>query len=643
MNDFSYPQVQRINVEENYFGDLIKDPYRWLEETDSLETKKFIEAENDLSSRYIQSCPYREKIKQKLKELFQYPRYGCPFKKGTNYFMQINSGLQNQFVLYMMHDSLDAEPKVFFDPNTLSTDGTVSLSNVTVKFSNDGKLWAYGLQKSGSDWNTIKIRDVDTGKDLDDELIKVKFSGISWTKDDKGFFYSYYPNQSDNQCDGQETTECNHQKLFYHRINTSQSEDVLDDPFNPNIRKNMRFEPIVSDFDADYYFIANDGPKHYIRTNWNAPNFRVITVDLSDPQSYSKSSWQDLIPEHPKNVLDSVDVVNHNILVCHYIADVISRLELRKLEDGSLIREIKIPVGTISSLQAEREHKELFYSFTSFLTPSSLYHLKLDDLLNNEPRCFKESKPKNFDPSKFVTKQIFYPSKDGTMVPLFIVHNKDFVPQSDRPCLLYGYGGFNISLQPYFSVPRLILLDNLNGVFALANIRGGGEYGENWHQGGSIHKKQNCFDDFIYAADYLINQKYTSADKIIIQGGSNGGLLVSAVSNQRPDLFGCTICQVGVLDMLRYHKFTIGHAWMSEYGSPDEEEHYKNLIRYSPLHNIPDSVDNYPATLLLTADHDDRPELQHKLGSRLSNIPLMLRVDTKAGHGAGKPTERIVS
>ncbi|KPM08956.1 prolyl oligopeptidase-like protein, partial [Sarcoptes scabiei] len=384
MNDFSYPQVQRINVEENYFGDLIKDPYRWLEETDSLETKKFIEAENDLSSRYIQSCPYREKIKQKLKELFQYPRYGCPFKKGTNYFMQINSGLQNQFVLYMMHDSLDAEPKVFFDPNTLSTDGTVSLSNVTVKFSNDGKLWAYGLQKSGSDWNTIKIRDVDTGKDLDDELIKVKFSGISWTKDDKGFFYSYYPNQSDNQCDGQETTECNHQKLFYHRINTSQSEDVLvfetpdhphynfrmcvsdcgqflnlfisqscqynlwyyhklDDPFNPNIRKNMRFEPIVSDFDADYYFIANDGPKHYIRTNWNAPNFRVIAVDLSDPQSYSKSSWQDLIPEHPKNVLDSVDVVNHNILVCHYIADVISRLELRKLEDGSLIREIKIP------------------------------------------------------------------------------------------------------------------------------------------------------------------------------------------------------------------------------------------------------------------------------------------------------------
>ncbi|OTF82859.1 prolyl oligopeptidase-like protein [Euroglyphus maynei] len=666
---FTYPDVRRSNVEDEYFGHKVADPYRWLENVDSDETARFVEEQNAISSKYIQSCPYRERIKKRLTDLFEYPRYGCPYRKGDNYFMEINTGLQNQNILYIMRGRSDAKPEIFFDPNALSDDGTVSLSS-QVAFSDDGKWWAYGLQKSGSDWNSIKIRNVDTGVDLDEELVKVKFSRISWTKDNKGFFYS---------------------KLYYHRLNQPQSADTLiyetpehpryrfdcgqylhvfinhscehnlwyfhkfSDPKNPSIEGRLQLQPIIAEFEADYHYIANDGPVHYIHTNHNSPKYRVIKMDLTDESSLLESNWKDVIGEHSKDVLDFVLIVRNDILVCHYLSDVISRMELRKLSDGSLIKNIQIPVGTVSAISAKRNHDELFYLFTSFLEPSSSYHIKFsDDVSHDEPKCFKKSSPKNFDSSKFVTKQVFYESKDGTRVPMFIVHNKDMQMDGSHPCLLYGYGGFNISLQPYFSVSRLIPLDNMNCIFAMANIRGGGEYGKQWNNDGKLLLKQNCFDDFIAAAEYLVQEKYTTPKRIIIQGGSNGGLLVAAVSNQRPDLFGCTICHVGVLDMLRFHKFTIGHAWISEYGSADDDEqHFRNLITYSPLHTIPMMADDYPATLLLTADHDDRvvplhsfkfiAELQHRLGKRLPRIPLMIRVDTKAGHGFGKPTTKIVS
>ncbi|XP_027193679.2 prolyl endopeptidase-like [Dermatophagoides pteronyssinus] len=701
---FVYPDVNRLsNVEDEYFGQKISDPYRWLEKADSDETARFVEEQNRISSKYIQSCQYRDRIIERLTDLFEYPRYGCPYRRGDNYFMEMNTGLQNQSVLYIMRGSSDAKPEIFFDPNSLSEDGTVSLSPYICAFSDDGKWWSYGLQKSGSDWSSIRIRNVDTGKDLDEELIKVKFSNISWTKDNKGFFYSYFPDRND-QCDGQETTECTFQKLYYHRLNQPQSSDILiyetpdhpryrfktcvsdcgnylhlfinhsceynlwyyhqfSDPKNPKIDGRLEFEPIITEYESDYHYITNDGPIHYIHTNHHAPKFHVIKIDLSNESTRLESNWIDLIKEHSKDVLDSIQVVRNNILVCHYLSDVVSRIELRKLSDGSLIKNISIPVGTVSAITAKRKHDELFFLFTSFLVPSSSYHLKFTattddngDISQDEPKCFRESVPKNFDPTKFVTKQIFYESKDGTRVPMFIVHKNGLEMNGNHPCLLYGYGGFNIPVQPYFSVARLIPLDNMNCVFALANIRGGGEYGEQWHDDGKLLLKQNCFNDFIAAAEYLVKEKYTSPKRIIIQGGSNGGLLVAAVSNQRPDLFGCTICHVGVLDMLRYHKFTIGHAWISEYGSPDDndngEKHYRNLISYSPLHTIPTMVDHYPATLLLTADHDDRvvplhsfkfiSELQYRLGKRLPSIPLMIRIDTKAGHGFGKPTTKII-
>lgn len=695
-SSFVYPDARRSNVEDEYFGQKIADPYRWLEDVDSDETARFVAEQNAISSKYIESCQYRERIKKRLTDLYEYPRYGCPYREGENYFMEMNTGLQNQNVLFIMRNRLDAKPEIFFDPNSLSNDGTISLSTYTVSFSDDGKWWAYGLQKSGSDWNSIKIRNVDTGIDLDEELTKVKFSTISWTKDNQGFFYSYYPDQND-QCDGQETTECAFQKLYYHRLNTPQSSDILvyetpehpryrfkscvsdcgqylhvfivhsceynlwyyhkfSDAKNPSINGRLQFEPVITEFEANYNYVTNDGPIHYIHTDHKSPNYRVIKIDLSDHTTSAESNWKNLIDEHSKNVLEFVSIVRNDLLICHYLSDVISRLELRKLNDGALIKNISIPVGTVSAVSAKRDQNELFYSFTSFLIPSSSYYLKFtsdnDDQIA-EPQLFKESKPKNFDPSKFITKQIFYESKDGTRIPMFIIHNKQTPIDSSRPCILYGYGGFNISVMPYFSVIRLLPLEQMNAVIAMANIRGGGEYGERWHDDGKLLLKQNCFDDFIAAAEYLVREKYATPKRIIIQGGSNGGLLVAACSNQRPDLFGCTVCFVGVLDMLRYHKFTIGHSWISEYGSPDDDEkHFRNLISYSPLHTIPKNVDRYPATLLLTADHDDRvvpihsfkfiAELQYRLGKHLPRTPLMIRIDTKAGHGFGKPVEKII-
>lgn len=691
-NKFNFPKARRDESTTcTTFGVQVEDAYRYLEDADGEETKKFVEAQNALSDPFIKDCPYRQPIITRLKSLFEYPRYSCPFKKGNNYFMQINSGLQNQYVYYIMRGSLDAKPEVFLDPNTLSSDGTVSLSSYANEFSKDGKWYAYGLNMSGSDWISIKIKNVDTGNDLPEEITKLKFSSISWTHDNQGFFYAAYSSMGD----GTETTECTFEKLYYHRIGTPQSKDVMvyerpddphyrfttsishcgrylhvysnktceynlfhyyrfDDPLNPNITGILKLEPVVEELNADYYYVTNDGPIHYVRTNYKAPNYRLTVIDLTDSNTRQVDNWKDLINEHPKDVLQGCYAAREDLLITKFIRDVTHRIEIHRLSDGSLIRELNLPVGAIVGLSAERNQDELFYGLTSFLIPGVIFYLKLDQDLKNEPVVFKESKPANFDHTNFVTKQIFYPSKDGTNIPMFLVHHKDFVQDGQNPCMLYSYGGFNISVMPSFSLQRIILMENLGGVFALANIRGGGEYGERWHNGGKLENKQTCFDDFISAGEYLVRERYTSSNKLIIQGGSNGGLLVGAVTNQRPDLFGASIAHVGVMDLLRFHKFTIGHAWMSEYGNPEVEKDFRNLIRLSPLHNVPDpnSIDRFPAILLLTGDHDDRvvplhslkliAQLQYKLGDKFGETPIMARIDTKSGHGAGKPTEKII-
>ncbi|XP_017493295.1 PREDICTED: prolyl endopeptidase-like, partial [Rhagoletis zephyria] len=555
--------------------------------------------------------------------------------------------------------------------------------------------FAYGLNTSGSDWNSLRIKNVDTGNDLPEVLTRLKFSNITWTHDNRGFFYSAFPGI---EGDGTETTECTYQKLYYHRIGTPQTEDVLvyERPDEPNYRFNasisdcghylhvwtnhsceynlwhyhrfadplapvitgpLALETVVDVFNADYYYVANDGPRTVFRTNLHASNFRLCVVDLSDVAAARlPASWTDLVPEHPKDVLEGAVAAAGDLIVASYIRDVTSRVQLHRLADGSLLRELPLPLGNVTGLAAKREQKELFYSFTSFLIPGIVYHLVLEGegvTGAKEPTVFREAKPANFDHTKFVTEQVFYESKDGTKVPMFLVHKKDFTKDGQAPCRLYAYGGFNVSIKPSFSLQNIILMENLGGLFALANIRGGGEYGEKWHNAAKLEKKQTCFDDFIAAAEYLTKERYTRSEKLWIEGGSNGGLLIGAVSNQRPELFAAGIAHVGVMDLLRFHKFTIGHAWMSEYGNPEKEADFRNLIRLSPLHNVPGDVDRFPATLLLTADHDDRvvplhsfkliAELQHKLGEKVgARTPLLARIDTKSGHGFGKPTEKII-
>ncbi|CAG2100307.1 unnamed protein product, partial [Medioppia subpectinata] len=660
-------------------GIEIRDPYRWLEDVDSAETKAFIESQNAVTMPYVESCLYRDQIKDRLTKLWDYCRYGCPFKRGDNYFYYMNTGLQNQSVLYVTK-TLDSKPSVFLDPNVLSSDGTTSLS--VTSFSEDGQWFAYGLSDSGVDWVRIRIRNVSTGSDCAEELTKIKFTSIAWTHDNSGFFYACYPDHN-GKSDGTETTATSHQKLFYHRVNTDQSEDILVVQFKDEpkwrigavvsdcgqylhvyvreevsnclwfyvclnglaIDRELQLTPIIDEFSAEYDYVTNDESICYVRTNKNAPNFRLVKVDLNSP---SIDNWVDLIGEHPRDVLDWCSVANNDALIVCYMRDVVNVMEVRRLSDGSVVKNLDVPIGSVTGFSAKRSQKEIFYYFTSFLTPGVIYHYNFVD----EPKVFMEIKVEDFDPTAYTTKQIFYSSKDGTKIPMFVVHRNDIVLNGDNVCLLYGYGGFNIPIQPSFSNQRVLLMKDLNGIFALANIRGGGEYGKKWHDSGKLLLKQNVFDDFVAAAQHLIDNRYTRNQKLIIQGGSNGGLLVGVVANQRPDLFGCVLCHVGVMDMLRFHKFTIGMAWCSDYGNPDESIHFHNVLKFSPLHNIPDAPQSYPATLLLTGDHDDRvvplhslkfiAQLQYKLGESNANTPLMIRVDTKSGHGAGKPTAKMI-
>ncbi|KAM5282853.1 prolyl endopeptidase isoform 2-T2 [Hipposideros larvatus] len=615
MLSFQYPDVYRDETAvQDYHGHKIPDPYAWLEDPDSEQTKAFVEAQNKITVPFLEQCPIRGLYKERMTELYDYPKYSCHFKKGKRYFYFYNTGLQNQRVLYVQ-DSLEGEARVFLDPNILSDDGTVALRGYA--FSEDGEYFAYGLSASGSDWVTIKFMKVDGAKELPDVLERVKFSCMAWTHDGKGMFYNSYP-QQDGKSDGTETSSNLHQKLCYHVLGTDQSEDVLCaefpdepkwmggaelsddgryvllsiregcDPVNRlwycdlqqesnGITGILKWVKLIDNFEGEYDYVTNEGTVFTFKTNRHSPNYRLINIDFTDPE---ESKWKVLVPEHEKDVLEWVACVRSNFLVLCYLHDVKNTLQLHDLATGALLKTFPLEVGSIVGYSGQKKDTEIFYQFTSFLSPGIIYHCDLtkEDL---EPRVFREVTVKGIDASDYQTVQIFYPSKDGTKIPMFIVHKKGIKLDGSHPAFLYGYGGFNISITPNYSVSRLIFVRHMGGVLAVANIRGGGEYGETWHKGGILSNKQNCFDDFQCAAEYLIKEGYTSPKRLTINGGSNGGLLVAACANQRPDLFGCVIAQVGVMDMLKFHKYTIGHAWTTDYGCSDSKQHFEWLINSS--------------------------------------------------------------
>jgi prolyl oligopeptidase len=668
----TYPTSQKVDQVDDYHGTKVSDPYRWLEDPDSDETKAWVEAQNQVTFSYLNEIPVREKIKQRLTQLWDYEKYSLPFKEGDRYFYFKNDGLQNQSVLYTL-TSLDAEPKVLLDPNKLSEDGTIALSGIAI--SDDGNLMAYGLSTSGSDWQEWKVRDVETGEDLSDHLKWIKFSGASWTKDNQGFFYSRYdePNETTKL---EDINYC--QKLFFHQLGKPQSEDVLvyhrpdqkewgfsggvtedgnyliisvwrgSDPKNLVFYQDLTNPDapvieLISEFEASYSFIDNDGSIFWFRTDLDAPRGRAIAIDTSNLSSSpgSKEGWQEIIPQ-AEEVLEGVGLLN-NQFVAEYLKDARTQIKIFDL-NGSFVREVELPgIGSAGGFGGKRYDTETFYSFTSFTTPATIYHY---DMVSGKSTIFRQPKV-DFNPADYKTKQIFYRSKDGTHLPMFITYKKGLQLDGTNPTYLYGYGGFNVSLTPSFSVGSLVWME-MGGVYAVPNLRGGGEYGEEWHQGGTKLNKQNVFDDFIAAAEWLIANGYTTPAKLAIGGGSNGGLLVGACMTQRPDLFAAALPAVGVMDMLRFHKFTIGWAWTSDYGSPENPEEFKALYAYSPLHNLKRGT-SYPATMITTADHDDRvvPAHSFKFAAALQAAhagvaPVLIRIETKAGHGAGKPTTKII-
>ena len=657
----NYPVAKKVDTVDTYFGTEVADPYRWLEDDNSQETGEWVKAENKVTNDYLAQIPYRDAIKKRLRELWNYPKLSAPFKEGNHYFYFKNDGLQNQSVLYIQ-DDLDKEAKALLDPNTLSDDGTVALAGLDV--SKDGKYLAYSIARSGSDWNEIFVRDIKTGKDLKEHLKWVKFSGISFCKD--GFYYSRY----DEPKQGSELTKSNvFQKVFYHIIGDDQSKDKLiyQDTKNPKrmfgasvsedekflflyesevgdgnalyykdlTKNNSEFIKLADGFDYQYSVIDNIDNHLLVRTNFEAPKYKLISIDLKTDKR------KDIIPEK-ENVLRRCSLVGGKI-VASYMKDAHSKVEIYNTA-GAFDYELELPgLGTSGGIRGKKDESIGFYVFTSFTTPSVVYKYDF-----NTKKSEIYSKPKvDFNPDDFVTEQIFYESKDGTKVPMFLFHKKGIKLDGNNPTLLYGYGGFNISLTPYFSPRRIFLIEN-GGIFAVANLRGGGEYGREWHEQGMKLNKQNVFDDCIAAAEYLIKNKYTCSQKLALKGGSNGGLLVGAVINQRPDLFRVAIPEVGVMDMLRYHKFTIGWSWASDYGTSDDSIQFNNLIKISPLQNIKKNVE-YPAVMVTTADHDDRvvPAHSFKYMATLQekykgNNPVLIRIETKAGHGGGMPTSKQI-
>lgn len=662
----NYPPARKSDQVDDYHGTKVADPYRWLEDLDSEETRNWVEAENKLSFGFLASIPARNTIKERLTKLWNYEKYGIPFKEGNRYFYTRNSGLQNQAVLYTV-TGLNAEPQMVLDPNTLSADGTVAVSGMQV--SPDGKLLAYSLSASGSDWQEWKVRDVETSKDLPDMLKWVKFSGVSWTRDGKGFFYSRY-----DEPKGDSLKATNYfQKVYYHKLGTDQTQDVLvyERPdqkdwlfggyvtedgnylvvtvfqgtdvksriYYKDLRaKDSEVVKLLDDFDAAYSFVGNNGTRFWFQTDLQAPRGKVIEIDTANP---ARSNWKVIVPEG-KETLQATSVVN-NKFILNYLKDAYTQVKIHDTS-GKLLSEVAFPgIGSAEGFGGKPGDKETFYSFTGFTTPTTIYRY---DMTTGKSTIFRQPKV-DFNPAGYETKQVFYTSKDGTKVPMFITHKKGLKLDGNNPTYLYGYGGFGISLTPAFSVGNLVWME-MGGVYAQPNLRGGGEYGEDWHQAGMKLKKQNVFDDFIAAAQWLIDNKYTSTPKLAIGGGSNGGLLVGAALTQRPDLFGAALPAVGVMDMLRFQKFTIGWAWVSDYGSSENAEDFKALYAYSPLQNIKPGT-SYPPTMVTTADHDDRvwPGHSFKFAAALQaaqggSAPILIRIETKAGHGAGKPTSKII-
>ncbi|APW63004.1 Prolyl endopeptidase [Paludisphaera borealis] len=662
-----YPEAPRSETVDVYHGVKVADPYRPLEDPDSAPTRAWVEAENAITNGFLQAIPQRDAIRARLTQLWDYEKYSPPRQDGGRFFFTYNTGLQNQGVLYTL-DAIDGQPRPLLDPNTLSSDGTVALAGTVP--SDDGKLLAYGVAAAGSDWNEWKVRDVATGKDLNDRLQWIKFSSASWTPDGKGFFYGRFP----APLPGQDLKAANYfQKVYYHRIGSPQSDDVLtwEDPEHkeweaaPKVtddgaylilsiakgtdaKHRVLFRPLadakaapahlVGEFDAEYEFLDNDGPVFWFKTNKNAPRGRVVAIDVRNPQP---ERWVELVPQADET-LDGVDVVGGRFLA-NYLKDAHTVVRVFDLT-GKHVRDVDLPgLGTAVGFGGKRRDGQTFYGFTSYSTPATIYRY---DVATGRSTVWRTPTLK-FNPDDYETVQVFYPSKDGTKIPMFLSSKKGLKKTGANPTLLYGYGGFNIPLTPAFSAGPLAWME-LGGVFAVANLRGGGEYGESWHQAGARLKKQNVFDDFVSAAEWLIAEKYTNSSKLAISGRSNGGLLVGACMTQRPDLFGACLPGVGVHDMLRFHKFTIGWAWVDDYGSSDEAEQFKVLLAYSPLHNVKPGT-CYPPTLITTADHDDRvvPAHSFKFAATLQaaqscHNPILIRIETKAGHGAGKPTAKII-
>ncbi|HZK06957.1 MAG TPA: prolyl oligopeptidase family serine peptidase [Bacteroidales bacterium] len=658
-----YPETKKGDVVDTLHGQAIADPYRWLENDTSAETGEWVKQQNEVTEAYLSKIPFRNDIKNRLTKIWDYPKYGVPFKKGDRYFYFKNDGMQNQSVLYVQ-ETLDAEPQVLLDPNKLSDDGTVAFAGMDV--SKDGKYLAYAIARGGSDWNEIKVMEIDSRNQLDDHLKWVKFSGMAWKGD--GFYYSRYDAPKGSELSGKNEFH----KVYFHKVGEPQSKDVLiyEDPAYPlrnysagvtddedflllyhtestsgnalyfkDLRKPGKdFTSIVTGFDNDFAVVDDYNGKFLVRTNYNAPKYQLLLIDPALPQP---ENWATLIPEK-EEVLEGVTLVGGKI-VAQYLKDAYSQAFIYDMW-GNLIRALDIPgIGTLAGFNGKKDENTAFYAFTSFAIPTTIYRYNIEtdtSTIYREPTIEVED-------LTFETKQVFYTSKDGTKVPMFIVHKAGITLDGTNPTLLYGYGGFNISLTPSFSTQRLILLEN-GGVFAMPNLRGGGEYGEAWHMAGTKEQKQNVFDDFIAAAEYLIDAGYTSPDYLAIQGGSNGGLLVGAVMTQRPELMKVAFPAVGVLDMLRYHMFTIGWAWATDYGTSDNATDFEYLIKYSPLHTI-EAGTCYPATLVTTADHDDRvvPAHSFKFISELQSKqscdnPTLIRIETKAGHGAGKPTSKVI-
>jgi prolyl oligopeptidase len=661
-----YPETPRIDHVDQMHGVSVADPYRWLEDLESERTRGWVAEQNRLASSYLRALPEREEIRRRLTELWNFERYGVPVLEGGRYFFTRNDGLQDQSVLYIL-DSLDGEPRVLIDPNTLSQDGTVALTSFNVSL--DGRRVAYGLAHSGSDWQEWRVRDVATGCDLPDHLRWVKFSQSAWTHDNAGFFYCRY----DEPTAGRPLEDAHFfQKLYYHRLGTAQSEDELvyqrlDDKemgFIPYVSDDGRYllihvwkgtesenailckdlaepgsvvEEVLAAFDGCYTYVGSDGPVIWLVTDHSAPRGRLIAVDVRQPVH---ERWRELIPQ-AEETLQAVACIGGRFLA-HYLKDAYSQVRVFTL-DGRPLRDLELPgLGSVSGFLGKREDRETFYCFTSFSLPGTIYRY---DAESGEAAVFRRP-VLAFDPDDYETRQVFYPSRDGTRVPMFVTARKGIPADGRRPTFLYGYGGFNTPVTPSFSLPLLVWMER-GGVYAVANLRGGGEYGEEWHQAGSRRQKQNTFDDFAAAAEWLVASGVTTRGRLSVGGHSNGGLLAAATMIQHPELIGAALVGVGVLDMLRFHLFTIGWGWVSDYGSPDDPGDFAVLYSYSPYHNV--QPREYPAVLITTADHDDRvvPAHSFKFAAALQHnqqaaAPVLIRIETRAGHGSGKPTSKQI-